>query len=80
MSCNLAVAVRALDRRQVAHPHLSTVDGGDHRLADLLEIGVLVDRAHHELGPPFRQGATRDVDVLLSQTVDHLLGGEGACA
>ena len=45
--------------------------GGDQHVADLLDAGELVDRAHQEPLRALFESSAGDVDVLLLQALDH---------
>ncbi len=69
-------ALAHIDLAEIADPNLPALAEGDDGIADLFEVGVLVEGAHHVLGATLAEGAAGDVDVLLGEPVDDVFSAQ----
>ena len=73
---DLAFGVGPDDLAQITDPNLPALAKGDDGVADLSEIDELVEGPDHVLGPALAQGPAGNVDVLLGEPSDDIVGAQ----
>src|SRR5690606_35484818 len=77
---DLTLAMGSDDASEVFHPDVTPLNSHDHGFADLGKALVLVEGPHHVLAATLLERSPGDIDVLLSQPIDHGLDRyPGAC-